>query len=540
MRYVIIALCILFFSSCSVDFSLVENRRCDNEGKCIAGYVCDRATMTCVKPGTIADVNQNYTDTSTDTTTLSDTYIIEDVITDTTCIPTNNGVEICDGIDNNCDGKTDEDKVCGICTIVDTITEKCDESTNCNTCFIVNGIKYICISNNGSNFEWTKESDIECNSSMNNKIIRCENRCFLCKDGKYEEPFFMQNESCDGKDNNCNGVIDEGEICQPYMICENGKCVEKPCSKNEDCPQGKICKNNSCSNCVDITDDSLCGTGKICINNSCIDGDCHQDTDCFAGICINNKCCADCCREKKDCPEEKICKQQKCSECTDFIEDLSCGLGYICEDKKCIKGNCHPSVGCLFGKICVNYNCCDPGPTCCNEDKNCKSNMTCTSAHACECKQLFGDCNNNYDDGCETNLSNDKNNCGVCNQKCSLPNADPECISGQCKIKNCKPGFNNCDNKDNNGCESDPEKDKLNCGDCGVVCSADNATVKCENSKCVIASCNAGFADCNNDYTDGCETDVYNQDNNCGDCKKICPTNKTVLNENLNKKKYDE
>ena len=537
LHYIFVSafLALLFFS-CSIDYSLLENRRCDSEGKCLPGYECDKGTMTCIKLGTVEPRDiQSIEDTVKDITGIKDTES-SDIETDAGCTPTNNGVEVCDGIDNNCDGRTDEDYVCGSCELTDSISEPCNESTNCDRCFILNGEKYICVSFNGADFGWTKESDIKCDSSKNGKVIRCENRCRICDGSKYSDPFTLSNETCDNKDNNCNGVIDEGEICQTLEICVNGKCINKPCSKNEECPIGKICKNQNCVSCTDVTDDNLCGTNKICVNSSCIEGDCHQNSDCSNGICVSNKCCTNCCAKKEDCSSEMVCKKDigksigTCETCIDVVDDLLCGLGYICEDKKCTKGTCHPSIGCLSGKICVNYNCCTPGPNCCNKESDCKPNMTCNASHNCECKTLFGDCNSKYDDGCEKDLSADINNCGLCTQKCTTPNADPKCVSGKCEINNCKPGFKDCNNKASDGCEADITKDKLNCGDCGIVCLLDNADSVCEQSKCKIQSCKLGFADCDGKPDNGCEADLNRDPNNCHDCGQKCTEPTTCVN----------
>jgi len=522
---------------CSVDYSLLENKRCDSEGKCLSGYICDRATMTCIKEGSLIHPDASTSeDAGEDTLDVKDVYV-PDVEQDVGCIPTNNGKEICDGIDNDCDGRTDEDYVCGSCELASSISEPCNESTNCDRCFIINGERYSCVSFNGGDFSWMRESDIECDSSKSGKVVRCENICRVCDGTKYNDPFIINNEACDGKDNNCNGLIDEGDICGSDEICVNGKCVTKPCFGNEDCPTGKICKNQNCTICTDVTDDKLCGSGKICVNNSCIEGDCHQNSDCQNGICVSNKCCTSCCAKKEDCPSEMVCKKDigksigTCETCIDFVDDWLCGLGYICENKKCIKGTCHPSRPiCLPGMICVNYNCCTPGPNCCNNDSDCKANMICNAAHSCECKTLFGDCDNKYDNGCEKDLSSDVNNCGTCGQKCVLPNANQKCVSGICEIESCKPGFRDCNNNKSDGCEINITNDLLNCGDCNVQCLLDNADSICSNSECKIKACKPGFADCNGKVEDGCEINVMTDSDNCGDCGKRCPEPKACLN----------
>ncbi|MCX7943925.1 MAG: MopE-related protein [Deltaproteobacteria bacterium] len=529
----VVSLLLLCLVKCSVDYSLLNNRQCDNEGRCIAGYICDKTTMTCVKEGTIRDIGI-LPDVSSDIGVtldieLNDLGDNEDVV----CIPTNNGTEICDGIDNNCNGKTDEDYVCGSCKLATSITEECNETTKCNVCYVIEGEKYFCMSDNGSSFEWRKESEIACNIHRKDKIIRCENLCLLCDGDSYGEPFTLKTESCDGKDNDCNGLIDDGNICSTYEVCVNGKCVEKSCSKNEECPAGKVCKNSKCVSCQDTVDDSLCGSGKICVNGACIEGNCHKNSDCSIGICISNKCCQDCCVDKKDCPKELVCKQQRCTQCIEILDDWRCGSGYICENSVCVEGECHPggwSICSATGKLCVNYHCCEPGPTCCIENKHCKENMRCTPNSNCECIEGFGDCNNSFNDGCEKNLQEDPKNCGVCGQICSLPNATAKCSSGRCAIKACNQGYKDCNSKPEDGCEVDTTSDKLNCGDCNVVCEADNADVKCEQSKCVISACKLGFANCDGKYETGCETNIRTSNEHCGDCNNKCPELTSCIN----------
>jgi len=53
-----------------------------------------------------------------------------------------------------------------------------------------------------------------------------------------------------------------------------------------------------------------------------------------------------------------------------------------------------------------------------------------------------------------------------------------------------------------------------------VGCSGGcGANASCENGRC---KCNVGFDNCNNDWSDGCETDVFNSLDNCGFCKTVC------------------
>lgn len=70
------------------------------------------------------------------------------------------------------------------------------------------------------------------------------------------------------------------------------------------------------------------------------------------------------------------------------------------------------------------------------------------------------------------------------------------------------------------GC-GDVSTDELNCGTCGHVCDFQNATGECMGGACVIASCSAGFGDCNGMGDDGCEA-ATTTDTNCGTCGTRC------------------
>jgi hypothetical protein len=41
-------------------------------------------------------------------------------------------------------------------------------------------------------------------------------------------------------------------------------------------------------------------------------------------------------------------------------------------------------------------------------------------------------------------------------------------------------------------------------------------------STCAIITCNAGYADCNGTYSDGCETNLNTNASHCGMCGVVC------------------
>ncbi len=138
------------------------------------------------------------------------------------------------------------------------------------------------------------------------------------------------------------------------------------------------------------------------------------------------------------------------------------------------------------------------------------------------------DCNGLIDDGCEVDSSSDPNNCGSCGNKC--PSGQP-CYDGAC---GCPSGYALCDGQCTNIAQ-----DNQHCGACGSECpwvdapcgSKDlppNTYTNCNNGQCAQFVCYSGYADCNGDMkhgcdsTDGCEANLYEDPNNCGQCGNKC------------------
>jgi hypothetical protein len=153
------------------------------------------------------------------------------------------------------------------------------------------------------------------------------------------------------------------------------------------------------------------------------------------------------------------------------------------------------------------------------------------------CDPGFGDCDGDPSTGCETDLTTDSLHCGQCNAACTdglAGVASATCAGGQCNVT-CDPGRANCQNAvacsltpgptgcsvdvlvggtGRDGCETDTNTDKLNCGACGNACESANgvALANCAASTCDIVTCATDRADCDNDPTNGCETFANQQD----------------------------
>jgi hypothetical protein len=127
---------------------------------------------------------------------------------------------------------------------------------------------------------------------------------------------------------------------------------------------------------------------------------------------------------------------------------------------------------------------------------------------------------------------------GNCGNPCpGFPNATTVCMAGQCVLGPCDMGFKNCDNNPTNGCETDTQKDPNNCGSCGTVCIFVHATPACVNGMCKVGTCDmGGWTDCSGDggapdggADIGCNTNTQMDPKNCGGCGNACPGQETCV-----------
>jgi hypothetical protein len=196
----------------------------------------------------------------------------------------------------------------------------------------------------------------------------------------------------------------------------------------------------------------------------------------------------------------------------------SCGIG------TCSVGfaNCDsdPSDGCEININSDPINCGACGNVCVSAN----GTATCTNG-SCgigTCSAGFANCDNNATNGCEININSDPNNCGACGNVCSSANGAATCTNGSCGIGTCTAGFANCDNNATNGCETNTNTNINNCGGCGIACNVANGVPACTNGSCGVSACNAGFANCDGNPANGCEININSDPNNCGGCGTFC------------------
>lgn len=137
------------------------------------------------------------------------------------------------------------------------------------------------------------------------------------------------------------------------------------------------------------------------------------------------------------------------------------------------------------------------------------------------CGPGTADCDGDASNGCEVDIANDPANCGACSHACVVDNAAAACNAGVCAVASCSNTYQDCDGDPSNGCEVSLNT-LDNCGGCNDVCDFENATEQCNSGTCTFDACEAPYANCDGDLSNGCEADTDSSLSHCGGCNQAC------------------
>jgi len=194
------------------------------------------------------------------------------------------------------------------------------------------------------------------------------------------------------------------------------KATESECQTDADCDDDNLCTTDTCAadgSCVntDVADETSCGTNAVCTSGICF---CQTGYDDCDGD-INNGCEAD-----------LMTNKDSCGSCVN-----QCAANEVCQNGTCeYESECQTDADCDDDNLCTTDTCaadgsCEYTPISCNENAECNS-----STGNCQCSfDTVGNCDDNWDNGCETLLTNNKEHCGSCGNACPK---DYVCLQREC------------------------------------------------------------------------------------------------------------
>lgn len=244
---------------------------------------------------------------------------------------------------------------------------------------------------------------------------------------------------------------------------------------------------------------------------------CTNGKQCCSGICTNRQCEPEIppeCAVGTDCPgSDTECEVRTCTDgiCgTSFTAaGTACATGFCNGNGQCVE--CLANADCASG-ICENNAC---SPSCLTDPL---LGTPCTAGlgaclrdgvYVCSGDGLTVVCDavagapsaeicNGIDDDCD----------GIVDEGALCPpllNATSVCQGGQCVLGQCQPGFANCNGNPADGCETNIMVSNSNCGACGSPCfGGPHMSAMCQQGVCNRV-CEPGYKNCNGSPNDGCE-----------------------------------
>jgi hypothetical protein len=427
-------------------------------------------------------------------------------------------VEVCDGLDNDCDGETDEDAK------KNGLGAPCDSLVDLDVC------------NEGV---WT------CAPAGSNLD-------FLCSD-----PGEPSVETCNGKDDDCDGLTDEtwpdlGSACDgpDADLCLNGLVQCKPDGKATEC--GPELGDGSCK-CGPTT----CNIGGACVAN----GAPHPTKGCLVCNVVANpngwspRAAATICRSAAtECDQAESCDgvSEACPADELAPNGSACGSSDQCLGGVCV--DCFDAAGCgdfttspsgCQKLVCGAGNTCQlgtaPTGTACDDGVFCNGADTCNSQGQCEnagdpcagstngcadkCNEALKSCFDAKGSGCDDGVF--CNGADTCDGQGGCIAAGNPCAGGAVCANTCQESTKSCfatagascgDGKFCNGADTCDGAGK--CEHAGNPCAAGDACNKqCNESEgtCFApqgASCNNGL------FCDG--TDTCNGSGKCNHTGDPC------------------
>jgi hypothetical protein len=208
---------------------------------CAAGQTCLRGV--CIAGGCTSDADCDDGDPAT-----ADTCVAGVCEHGGTCVP---AAEICNGLDDDCDGVIDEDCPCaaGETMCGTTCVDLAADAANCGACGMTCGVREVCEAGVCTAGGTGCTSDADCDDGDPATVDTCVAGACEHSGGTC----VPEVEICNGIDDDCDGVVDEGCPCAAGETMCGSVCVDLlfdnlNCGAcGSACPAGMSCMRGICT-----------------------------------------------------------------------------------------------------------------------------------------------------------------------------------------------------------------------------------------------------------------------------------------------------